>query len=310
MQGGKLEVVNPPDLIGLFMAHPKMKTLTAEASIAYVQRETGATAGLERAVQAATAPSLGQQMLQQGYAGGIADGVSREVVSNNIDVNGQQCAQRLVERAVVLPSGQGVHIQQVQQHITDSDSNLGKRKTQEDLQRVETCERDLQCDARRADIDKLRADIDKQKADNKDKQIALVEKFARVMTSIQPDWMSQDKRLVLQTQDFLKNALFGESSTMCAVDSRSEGSSVVAMTTTVPSAALASISISQIATEMKIRLSRSQLIAVGKVVRNSFKEKYGIVPSKHNQFVDGAVRSVNSYTEQHRALLENALQSL
>ena len=187
---------------------------------------------------------------------------------------------------------------------------MGKRETQEDLQRVETCEHDLHRDVRRADIDKLRADIDKQKTDNQDKQMALVEKFARVMTSIQPDWMSQDKRLVLQTQDFLKNTLFGESSTMCAGDSRSKGSSVVAMTTTVPSAALASISISQIATEMKLRLSRSQLIAVGTVVHNSYKEKYGSVLSKHNQFVDGAVRSVNSYTEQHRVLLENALQSL
>jgi len=66
-------------------------------------------------------------------------------------------------------------------------SVVGSLDVAVDLQRVEMCERDLQCDARRADIDELSADIDKKKADNKDKQIALVEKFAMVVTCIHSD---------------------------------------------------------------------------------------------------------------------------
>ena len=60
-------------------------------------------------------------------------------------------------------------------------SVVGSLDVAVDLQRVEMCERDLQCDA------ELSADIDKKKADNKDKQIALVEKFAMVVTCIHSD---------------------------------------------------------------------------------------------------------------------------
>jgi len=72
MQGtGELAAINSADLIQLLLT--KMKDLRCKASVAYVQRETGATARLERAMQAATVPSLRQTMLQQGYACGIAD---------------------------------------------------------------------------------------------------------------------------------------------------------------------------------------------------------------------------------------------
>jgi len=49
----------------------------------------------------------------------------------------------------------------------------------------------MQCDA------ELSADIDKKKADNKDKQIALVEKFAMVMTCIHSDSTSQDPQIAV-----------------------------------------------------------------------------------------------------------------
>ena len=65
----------------------------------------------------------------------------------------------------------------------------------------------------------------------------------------------------------------------------------------------------EVATEMNVRLSHGQTVAIGKIVSKSYQTSYGCVPSKHNQFVDGAVRSVNSYTEEHRGLITEAIRS-
>ena len=294
MQGGKLAVVNSTDLIKLLMTHPKMKALTAEAALAFVQRETGAVGGLARAVQAATAPTAGQRMLQAGFRGALADGASREESSTHTDASGQQVAQRQVECGVVLPDGQGVHVQLAQQAVV-CESELGKRKHDEALMRVELRERDVQCEA--------------QEIENKDKKMSLVEKFAFAMSACQPEWRQQDKRLVLQTQDFLKNALFGNSAIMCAQNPAANAGEAHAVAVAVQPPALASISISQVATEMGVRLAPGQAVAIGKLVSKAYQNTYGSLPSKHNQFVDGAVRTVNSYTEEHRGLIMAAIRS-
>jgi len=57
-----------------------MKALLCETASAFVDRETGCITGIKRAIQAATAPSLGQQMLQRGSREVIAKGRELQVV--------------------------------------------------------------------------------------------------------------------------------------------------------------------------------------------------------------------------------------
>ena len=95
---------------------------------------------------------------------------------------------------------------------------------------------------------------------------------------------------------------------MCAQNPAVNAGGAHAVAVAVPPPALASISISQVATEMRVRLTHGQAVAVGKLVSKSYQSTYGSAPSKHSQFVDGAVRSVNSYTEEHRGLIEAAIR--
>jgi len=89
------------------MAHNKMTALRAEASTAFVQRETGA-AGVARAMQAATAPTEGQRILQAAYKGAILVGESREQSSTTTDAEGNVRVDRFVERSVVGEDGRPI----------------------------------------------------------------------------------------------------------------------------------------------------------------------------------------------------------
>jgi hypothetical protein len=296
VQGGKLVVVNSTDLLKLLMTHSKMKALVGEGAEALVQRETGAIAGLERAVQAASAPTPAQQMLQAGYAGALADGTSHEQHSTASDHStGQQFAQREVERGVVLPGGQGVHIQQVLQQVSVSESDLGKRKLHDDLIRMELKERAVWCE-------KQRIDNVSQETENKIKSVL---RFAEAMTTLDSEWKN-DRRVVLQTQDVLKSGFFRDSASARELTPLALGGGD--SDSIASSSALASISISQIALQMGVKLKHGEAVQIGTLVSRQYKEKYGSPPPKHDQFVDGAVRSVNSYTTHDTDLVVAAVR--
>ena len=296
-------MTDPTDLIGLLVSHSKMKTLLRETTTAYVERETGAMQGIQRAVQAATAPNAFQAMMQRGIRVPIADGSHHEKVSTSKQPDGTEVLERLVERAVLLPGGQGIQIQQAQQQIVLSETELGKRKLDDDKMRIEMRLLDLQCDKlaienekQKLELesarDKHKLDVAQQKNDIKLSGIDGVMKFQAAFTSL--DAWQQDPRLILQTQDVLKNGFFGESPYLCIQNA----------------SPLASITISQVAAEMGTRLTLGQAVAVGRKVSVAYKNKYGKRPSQHNQFVDAAVRSVNSYTLQDRDMVVTAIQSV
>ena len=68
-----------------------------------------------------------------------------------------------------------------------------------------------------------------------------------------------------------------------------------------------SISVSQVAQELGVRLSHSDSITIGRALASQYREQHGEPPSKHRQWVDGAEREVNSYTERDRHLAERVI---
>ena len=144
-----IAVVNTGDMFNILMNHPHMKDLRNEASNAWVQRETGAVEGITRAVQAATAPTEGQRMLQNGYHGAIADGQSREQTTRTIGEDGLLTQKHLAERSVVLPDGGAVNVQQVQQ-IVQGDIVIGPLNMEKQIEiRLRDAKRELN-DAKQA----------------------------------------------------------------------------------------------------------------------------------------------------------------
>lgn len=69
----------------------------------------------------------------------------------------------------------------------------------------------------------------------------------------------------------------------------------------------APLTISTVAMEMGIRLSREQNKIAGMSASRLYREQHGTAPPKHSQFVDGAVRKVNTYTEADRDIVETAI---
>ena len=296
-QGTKLGVVSSEDLITILASNPKMKRLLCETANALVQRETGSIAGIERAVQAATAPSVGQQMLQRGSRCAIAKGDSREELSVSMNAEGNEIVERLVERGVILPGGQGVHIQQAVQQVISVDSGLGKRKTDGDFEKVEIRRLNLMCDKMQLENDQLEKKHAMDNAmDNIANKLTTVNSFMSTMQILDPSWRTTDQRLVLQATDYIKNSIFISSS----VPQIENGASQLSE----------SISISQVAFELGISLCSSKAISAGKNAAKLYKNKYGESPSKHKQTIGGQIFSVNSYTLRDRDLVASAIKSV
>jgi len=128
----------------------------------------------------------------------------------------------------------------------------------------------------------------------KQNEMACVEKFSDLMTSLNPTWKN-DSRLRMQVEDALKTTVISSKAAQIA------NGAGVPLTQ--------SISVSQVAQEEGIRLKMADLIAIGKAVAKSYKDKYGEAPGKHSQWVDGAERKVNSYTERDRDLIKEAIEA-
>jgi hypothetical protein len=126
----------------------------------------------------------------------------------------------------------------------------------------------------------------------KERNIAVISSVCGLMTSLNPDWKS-DARLRLQIEDSMKTVMFGGQQALIT-----NGESL---------ATSRSISVSQVAQELGVRLKPAESIAIGRAVAAQYREQHGEPPSKHRQWVDGAEREVNSYTERDRHMVERVI---
>jgi hypothetical protein len=68
-------------------------------------------------------------------------------------------------------------------------------------------------------------------------------------------------------------------------------------------------SVSDAATALNMTFNRGDTQKLGKLVAAAYRGQYGQEPSKHEQFVDGAVRLINSYTEKDKGMVEGVIKS-
>ena len=132
----------------------------------------------------------------------IVPAVSLEDKSNTAVVNGTSHEESYMS-------------QQVVQHGFLPESQLGKRKIQDDLVRAEIRSQNLLCDKMEMEYKQLiithEQSIITHKMENEkkifDNRMSTVNKFAATMDLLDPQWR-QDKELLVQTQDYVKNAIF------------------------------------------------------------------------------------------------------
>jgi len=125
-----------------------------------------------------------------------------------------------------------------------------------------------------------------------EKNLQVVQTFSGLMTSLNPDWKN-DARLRLQIEDSMKTAMFGGQQAL--------------ITNGESPATSRSISVSQVAQELGVRLNHSDSITIGRTLASEYRKEHSEPPSKHRQWVDGAEREVNSYTERDRHLVERVI---
>ncbi len=148
-------------------------------------------------------------------------------------------------------------------------------------------EEELTRKRRREDIE-----LQKMQAEAVTLQQKTVTDFMEAMHALDPNWKN-DTRLVIQTKDRLKNIVLGQP-TAAITNGTSDNS----------------IYIQDVARSLgHSKLSHGDACRIGKKAAELYQALHSAAPPKRLQFVDGAERMVNAYTEGDRDLLVEAVNS-
>lgn len=146
---------------------------------------------------------------------------------------------------------------------------------------------------------RMEEEVHAMRTSNQREKIQNAQSFLSLMTTIRPDWMQTDARFRLQTEDMIKNIMAPPSTSLQITQGEPAPQQP------------ASLSISQLAQELGCKaLTHPEACSAGKLAAKRYRAKHDADPPKHRQWVDGAERTVNSYTEDDRDLLTGVLTDL
>lgn len=186
--------------------------------------------------------------------------------------------------------------------LVEIEANAQSESTIAQLARATLPEAEEATEARRKRVRTEDLELAKLEQEVQAKRIQNMHSFMSLMSTIRPDWMEKDERFRLQTEDQIKNMLSPPTAVQVQMITGDDA------TVSPP---LQSLSISQLVQELGGKpLTHGQLCVFGRLAAKRYKQLHGVDPPKHRQWVDGAERSVNSYTEADRAMLTEGLRDL
>lgn len=163
--------------------------------------------------------------------------------------------------------------------------------TEEELTRKRRRE-EIELELLQLQVEERKAKIVDDNNKNMDFQQKGVLNFIQTMELLDPNW-KKDTRLVTQTKDRLKNIVLGQPA--------------ITNGDPIPTSEMP-LYIQDVARELgHSRLSHSDACKIGKKATELYRAAHDADPPKRLQFVDGAERQVNAYTEAHREILNAAV---
>ena len=152
----------------------------------------------------------------------------------------------------------------------------------------------LELEERIVNLEMKKAEAQYKLTETQSKLIDMMAKTAELYTNLCPNQEIDERGRVLLKDCVLNSLVSGRLLTNGA-----GGESSLAATKF--------ITISAVAAEMGYRFDSGMLIKIGKDVKREYERIYDEEPLKHEQFVDGAVRKINTYQEKDRGLVESVI---
>ena len=187
--------------------------------------------------------------------------------------------------------------------------SINRKRT---LENLEIEERMVIMERSRAETERMKAETERSKTETKtqelEKQLEIFTKANELYIKLSSPQTSMDERARLIFKDNLMNMIVkGVQPPVPVITMPAIAGDASSGTPTPTAPSVGFLTISALASEMGYKFDSSQLKKLGMRIAQAYSRQYKQSPPKHDQFVDGAVRKVNSYHVKDRALLEREI---